>query len=182
MVLTTVRAWRAANDESCPVSARSFDAGIAFPAAELRANVIRPALGELGLWSPAAEDLVLGTAAVEGALALGGASATNALGLWRIDSATHDQLWSATLDREPGMRKRLGRVAAPTPDLERQLVTNLAYAAAICRLIYWRHPEALPRVRNVDALGRLWLAAYRQDGAGSIDLWCRAWRERGCSG
>ena len=56
---------------------------------DLRVEVIRPALRALDLWSPAAEDLVLGTAAQESGLAylrqIGGGPA---LGLWQIEPAT----------------------------------------------------------------------------------------------
>ena len=42
---------------------------VALDASQLRKLVIQPALSEIELWSPAAEELVLGTAIVESQLA-----------------------------------------------------------------------------------------------------------------
>ena len=57
--------------------------------------VIKPALEKLGLWSMAAEELVLGTAIVESAaIYLRQHGAGPALGLWQAEPRTHDDLYT----------------------------------------------------------------------------------------
>ena len=59
---------------------------VALDASHLREVVIKPALPEIELWSPAAEELVLGTAIVESRLSfIKQLGSGPALGLWQIE-------------------------------------------------------------------------------------------------
>ena len=61
-------------------------------ASQTLALVICPALEKLSLWSPSAEELVLGTAIVESGLTyLKQHGDGPALGLWQVEPATHDE-------------------------------------------------------------------------------------------
>ncbi|RJO72878.1 MAG: hypothetical protein C4523_02585 [Myxococcales bacterium] len=123
--------------------------------------VIYPVLQNLGMWSPAASHLVLGTALVESNLhdidqIIGSDDGElgPALGIYQIEPQTHWDLYHNFLDLLTGDEERdfkrqalkgsLLRMLALSPPPEVQLVTNLWYATAICRLIYYRRPEPLP--------------------------------------
>lgn len=122
-----------------------------------RQLIVRPAIRHLGLWSAAAENLLIGTALVESGLKhlrqLGGGPA---LGLYQIEPATHADVWDHFLDYRDDLADRVEALLAEEPAEEAQLVTNLAYATAIARLIYWRVPEPLPAAEEIEALGVYW--------------------------
>lgn len=136
-------------------------------APQLRELVVRPALRRLELWSEEAENIVIGTAAVESKLhylkQLGDGPA---LGLWQIEPATHDDVWGNYLLFRIARARALHWVAGhfveryevPQIPPHDWLVYNLRYAAGVCRLIYRRAPEALPS--TVDGMAALWKLRY----------------------
>lgn len=140
----------------------------------LRSQVVRPALTRLAphvAWSAAAENLVLATAIAESDLsALHQIGGGPALGLWQIEPATHADLWTNWLAYRSALADRLGSMAAPWPLVPQnpaQTATNLLYAAAVCRLIYYRAPARLPAKDDADAMGRYWKQHYNTPlGAG----------------
>ncbi|MBI4185285.1 MAG: hypothetical protein HY521_14935 [Proteobacteria bacterium] len=146
--------------------------------AAFRDLILRPTLVVLELHSPAAENLLVGTALHESGLAhlrqMGGGPA---LGVFQIEPATHDDLWRNTLRFRPELAARAARLAAAAPSRVEQLATNLAYASAICRLLYWRVPEPLPAADDVDGLGRYWKRHYNTErGKGRAEDWAAAYR------
>jgi len=124
--------------------------------ADFHARVIQPTLGHLGLRSDGAERLLLGTAMTESRLwHLVQMNGGPALGVYQVEPATHDDIRRYLLHR-----RRLGSLVdsllAPWPTPETQLITNLAYATAIARVIYWRKPEPLPTVDDIPGLAAYW--------------------------
>jgi hypothetical protein len=120
------------------------------------------------LWSPAAENLVVGTALHESSglrhldQVTGPDDATlgPAIGLFQIEPATHADLQANFLAYRPALADRLARLLAAEPEREAQLATNLCYATAVCRLIYLRAPEPLPKADDVEGLARYWKRFY----------------------
>lgn len=120
---------------------------------------VRPALAELGLDADAAVNLVTGTALAESGCVWLEQIRGPALGLWQMEPATHDDCWANFL-----LYPRFSRLAtalhgltggnAPSPGL---LVTHPLYAAAMCRIKYYRAPDPLPVAG--DAAG---LSAYHK--------------------
>lgn len=128
---------------------------------DFRLAVVRPVLMQLSLWSQAAENLLLGTAVQESGLRyLRQLGRGPALGVYQIEPATHDDVWTNFLAFRPALAESLSRLAAPVPDRRTQLVLNLAYATAMARLIYWRRPEPLPEADDVAGLARYWKAHF----------------------
>lgn len=128
--------------------------------AQFRAGALRPALRRIGLWSPAAEALLLGTALVESGLVwLRQRGGGPARGLYQVEPATHDDIWDRFLAHRPGLAGRVGGLAAPQPRVE-QLEWNLGYASAIARLVYYRRPEPLPAADDLEALAAYWKAHF----------------------
>jgi hypothetical protein len=151
----------------------------------LRVHVIEATLRPLGLWSPAAEDLLLGTAAVESRCGQflvqhGGGPA---LGIFQMEPETHDDIWQNWLRYRThhlddltmaGIRSG-DPMVWPSAD---HLVTDLAYATAMARFHYRRVPEALPNAGDVPALARYWKQHYNTPlGAGTEAKFISAWNE-----
>jgi len=149
-----------------------------------RLHVVAPTLAALNMWSKAAEELLLGTAVHEsgGLEALdqvtgdGDETLGPAYGVYQIEEATHVDVWRY-LDRRPDLRSRVKPFVAMKPFLLDQLVTNLCYATAIARLIYWRAREPLPKADDLDGLAAYWKRHYNTElGAGTPAKWLQDYR------
>lgn len=144
-------------------------------AQHLRLLVVRPALRHIDAWSSAAENLVMGTAAQESNLIylkqLGGGPA---LGLWQMEPDTHLDIWDNYLAYRPELASSVRDLAGrywpgAFEDPATEMVTNLAYAAAMCRIHYKRVPEALPDADNMRGLAKYWKQHYNTvGGSGSV--------------
>ncbi len=141
---------------------------------DFRHYVVRPTLTCLHPLVPvsrAAEVLLLGTALVESGLsALVQRGGGPALGLYQIEPATHVDLWDRYLAYRPSLERHLRAVfglhGEGVPRDER-LITDLAYATAIARIIFWRRPEPLPDAADHRGLGAYWKRHYNSSpGAG----------------
>ena len=134
------------------------------------ALVIRPALEKLSLWSLSAEELVLGTAIVESGLTyLKQHGDGPALGLWQIEPATHDDLYTNFLNYRPELGSKLIELRAAGLSLDENLATNLMYGAAVCRLCYYRKPDALPEAGDIEGQASFWKQHYNTIfGAGTV--------------
>lgn len=152
--------------------------------------VVRPTLAQLtgpdvpGLGSDAAVELLLGTAAHEsGFRALDQITGRNdrtlgpAYGLWQIEPATLDDLHQNFLRFRPSLAARLRGLAADWPSPAMQLATNLAYAAAVARLIYYRSPVRLAQSGDVEGHARVWKQVYNTErGKGRPEQFVDAYR------
>ena len=116
---------------------------------QFRRFIVRPALEVIGLWSQDAENLVMGTAAQESRLKyikqLGGGPA---LGLFQMEPRTHDDIWKNYLAFKPEWEDQVMRMTTfgvydGYPDAG-EMVWNLRYAAAMCRLHYRRQKGVIP--------------------------------------
>lgn len=139
----------------------------------LRLFVIGPTLARLagpdapGIDSPAAVELLMGTAAQEsGFRALdqftgkGDRTLGPAYGLFQMEPATLDDLYDTFLAYRPALRERFERLRAPDPDRTTQLATNLAFACAAARLRYYRSPVRLAAAGDVEGHARVWKEVY----------------------
>lgn len=62
------------------------------------------------------------------------------------------------------------RIAAPSQPPPQLLLTNDAYAAAMCRIRLYRSPDPLPDADCAVALCRYWKLVYNTvEGAGQVD-------------
>ena len=117
----------------------------------LLSMVIRPALSKINLWSPSAEELVLGTAVVESGLTcIRQWGDGPALGLWQVEPATQIDLYTNFLNYRPELGSKLIELRAAGLSLDENLATNLIYGAAVCRLCYYRKAEALPEAGDIE--------------------------------
>src|SRR5262245_8752267 len=111
----------------------------------VRELVIMPSLRvfPLEMQTAAAVELLVGTALVESGceyLKQGLHTVTDgqgvALGLWQCEPATFEDIWINYLAYHPELGEAIGGEQATAV-----LMTNLAYAAQIARLHYWRYGE-----------------------------------------
>ena len=139
---------------------------------QLRELVIRPALQHIELWTPAAENLVLGTALVESKAEYVHQVQGPALGLWQMEPATHDDIWKNYLHfnrRLANLVEQLQTDAAITAG-SLELIGNLYYGAAMCRVHYRRALEPIPAEKDAEAMARYWKAHYNTVlGAGTVE-------------
>ncbi|MBI2784115.1 MAG: hypothetical protein HYX64_08605 [Gammaproteobacteria bacterium] len=134
-------------------------------------RVIRTALKQLGDWSPAAENLLLGTALQES-----GHSARlregRRLGIYRISPAAHRAVWDKYLVGDPELASRVRGLAGQHGflcDPHGELATNLKYATAIAWMIYRRHGQNLPDAEDIAGLARHWHRHFHSRPSGSAE-------------
>lgn len=144
-----------------------------------RTLIVRPVLTHLGLWSEAAENLLVGTAIQESGLRhlrqLGDGPAR---GVYQIEPATEADLWRSFLPARPALALRTAALVAAAPSRAEQLTTNLAYASAVARLVYLRRPEPLPGADDVAGLARYWKRHFNTEkGAGSVSAFILNYKE-----
>ncbi len=142
--------------------------------------VIAPTLlylhSEIAPRSVAAEELLLGTALAETGLeALVQEGGGPGLGLYQIEPATHDDVWANWLNSRPDARTLINMLRAGAWDRHAQLVTNLAYATAIARIIYCRSPKPLPAAGDTEAQAHYWVTEYNRGGKGTVEHYLEAW-------
>ena len=128
---------------------------------QLRELIIRPTLLEIGLHSLAAENLLMGTAAQESRLGshirqVGGP----ALGIYQMEPATHNDLWVNYLRFNPALEGKFRNLLAgldrtPRPE---QMIYDMRYATAMCRLHYRRVKAPLPD--DVSGMSEYWKQYY----------------------
>lgn len=141
---------------------------------QLRELIIRPTLEELDMWSPAAEDLLMGTAAQESRLGtyVKQYGAGPALGIYQMEPLTHKDIWVNYLSyREEISSKLYQMIMTETtiPD-DRHLVVNLEYATAMARVQYLRVPESLPKQGDIKGYAKYWKQYYNTPlGAGTVN-------------
>lgn len=140
-------------------------------AEQLRQWVVEPALDAIELNSAAAVNLLIGTVFQEsrGGYYLKQLGAGPALGIYQIEPATHDDVWTSYLNYRASLRTKVENLLSPESK-HQQLISNLSYATAIARLIYYRVPQALPADPNdVQALAEYWKQHYNTPlGAGTV--------------
>lgn len=141
--------------------------------------VIEPTLRHIGLFSEAAAELVLGTALQESngdyLKQIGGGPA---VGIYQMEPATYDDIWKNYLVYKPILTREILSLELPRfAKGASEMIGNLYYATAMCRVHYYRRPEALPPAGNVKKQAAYWKAHYNTRlGHGTIDQYINNWK------
>jgi hypothetical protein len=131
--------------------------------------IIVPALERVKLDSPAARELLLGTAIQESGLKYVHQIQGPALGLFQMEPATHDDIWENFLKYKSF--DGLGIRRAPE-----MLMGDLWYAAMMCRIHYYRVKEPLPEPGDLEGMAAYWKVHYNTyQGAGKPHDYIRNW-------
>lgn len=133
------------------------------------------------LLSEAAVELLVGTALKEsGGLKwrtqLNGGPAR---GLFQMEQATYDDIWSNYLTFRPPLGAAIQSAFSPaggTLNFE-QITHNDGYAAVMARLKYYRVPAPLPAAGDVTAQGEYWKTYYNTHlGKGTVASYVSTWK------
>jgi hypothetical protein len=141
-------------------------------AKQLRELIVAPTLKDMGMWSPSAENLIMGTAAQESHLGhyLKQVGKGPALGVYQCEPFTHADIVNY-IDR--GVKVKFGRIIPgdlmPKGVDNYRLVYDLRYATMIARIHYYRKSEPLPAADDVEGLARYWKIWYNSvKGKGTV--------------
>lgn len=141
-----------------------------FDADDFRQLIVRDTLQAIGEWTPAHENLLLGTAAQESKMGLN-LKQGRLLGIYHISPAAHRAVWDKYLLHHPDLASRVRGLAGQHSfirDPHGELVTNLKYATAIAWLIYKRTREETPASEDIQGLAKFWHRHFRSKASGPI--------------
>ena len=134
-------------------------------AGQLRQYVIQPALALLEMASPAAEELLLGTACQESRCGhyLHQLGKGPALGIFQMEPATYRDIRDNWIQHRPILKARIvtrfGDADGNLPPPER-MVGDLIFAAVMCRLHYRRIRAPLPVAGDIESQAVYWKEHY----------------------
>lgn len=140
--------------------------------------VIRPANRAFGLTSVAAEELMLGTALQESNLTyLAQLGNGPALGVFQMEPNTHDDIWENFLIYRPQLVEHMDYITVTrSPGI---MASNMLYAAAMCRMHYYRVKAALPQAGDINAQAAYWKEYYNTPlGAGTVEEYIHNWNTK----
>lgn len=136
---------------------------------QFRDLIIATTLKDLGLYSKAAERLVLGTGIVESNLMLirqvGGGPAR---GVYQCEVATHKDIWANYLKYKKDLGQLVGTFLTGHDEPENQLYGNHYYSTAICRIHYLRQKAPLPAEDDFKGMAE-YHKRYYNTAAGKTD-------------
>lgn len=137
-------------------------------AEQFRKWIVRLPLKQGGIWSRAAEELLMGVAAHESHLGsyIEQLPDGPALGVYQMEPDTHDDIWVNFVRYRPDHIARLGG-RQPRPE---RLVLDLRYATLMARVHFCRVPAQLPEPDDLDGMAEYWKThwnTYR--GAGTVE-------------
>lgn len=142
-------------------------------------DLLTRTLRRLGLHSPAAVALLLGTAAQESRFGtyirqLGSGPAR---GVFQMEPATEQDIWINYLVYRPQLVDKIKKICNITrPDTE-ALEANLLYQICMARIHYLRVPSPLPASDDLSGLADYWKRFYNTSlGAGTVAEFADNWR------
>ena len=145
--------------------------------------VIEPALKDINMYSKGAEQLLLGTACVESRLGTYIKQIRGpAMGIFQIEPNTHTDLWKHYIAYRSDLKLRLTNMVPKSQwrtDQRRPhhfaLINSLSYSTAMARLVYRRHPDAMPQEDDWEGMAAFWKKAYNTYlGAGTEEKFMKS--------
>ncbi len=133
---------------------------------QLRDYIIQPTLSAIGLNSPAAVNLLLGTAAQESRLGryllqTNTMPYKGGIGIYQMEKRTYDDIWQRKVANSSILTARIKLYlgCSGKPPAER-MVSDLALATIMARLYYSTIIEPLPLPNDVEKLAYYWKNYY----------------------
>ena len=144
-------------------------------AQQVREFIIRPALQITNLWTESAEILVYGTGIVESgynAIVQYGNPQNSGLGFFQMESSDFSDLskWIKFQKTKPILNNLLAACYYDhLPSDPQSLVSNIKFAALMCRLHYLRVPYPLPVASDAHGFAE-YHKAYYNSSLGAADI------------
>ena len=148
------------------------------PPKQVRDLVVAPVLAMLAMLGsvPEATELLLATAMQESGYRMlvqeGGGPA---LGLWQMEPATHDDLWTYFLAYKPGLAAYVSKYRFSSAPTATDMIGNLYYGCAMARMLYYRAPGVLPAVGDYAAQAQYYLVHYNAGGKATAQEYIDNW-------
>jgi len=148
----------------------------------LKQYIIKPYLEFLGLHSGSAENLVLGTIAVESNLGFYLHQVDGiAYGICQMEPNTHHDIWHFFLSQKKRLvlkNKIFAYFNLTTRPAPEKMIYDLRYAVVMCRLRYLMVEEQLPASSDVEKLAKYWKKYYNTRlGSGTVDKFIFAYHK-----
>lgn len=140
--------------------------------AQLRDIIIRPTLTALGMLSPSAENLLLGTAAVESQIGKYIKQVNGpAIGIFQMEPRTFEDIWERKISTNVAVRAKvrllLGYEVRPKAE---RMASDLMLAALMTRIFYYSIPKELPDKDDIIGLATYWKTYYNTPkGKGTVE-------------
>lgn len=137
--------------------------------------IIKPLLPLIGLDSPSARLLMVCTGQVETAYdnlrqVLPSGNYGEGYGWWSQQKNSYDQCIKY-LNKEAKLKESILAACYLTilPLNHEALIWNVRLACCMARIQYWQFPEPLPKVDDLEGLGRYWVKYYNRGGKASTE-------------
>ncbi len=146
---------------------------------EFRDIIINPTLRKMGLYSPAASNLLLGTAVQESRLNhLKQMNNGPAIGVYQMEPATFNDIWHRYLrNRDDHLLARVDQFRGAMGE-QFALRFNFPFATALARIKYFMDPKPLPDPECVGQLARYWKRVFNTPkGKGTEEEFIRNYTE-----
>ena len=160
-------------------------------AGHFRCYVVRPTLEAMGMWSPSAENLMMGIAAAESNLGefLRQHDDGPAVGVFQIEPKTAADVIFRYLDERESLDDQfqdafrllddddLDWAEVELEQISEKLITDLRFSCAVARVRLWMVPEPLPAAHNIPGLARYWKQHYNTpEGKGTVEKFIHHYR------
>jgi hypothetical protein len=133
----------------------------------------------MGLYSLTAEDLMVGTCAIESRCGTYVRQIHGpALGIWQMEPATHEDIWKKWLSSYPGLLTKFMRfclipVNKPPAEL---MIYHLGYACGMARILYYRSREDIPN--DLEGQAKLYKKVYNTNlGSATVEGYIDCYQE-----
>jgi len=146
-------------------------------AKQLRMLIVRHTLHEMDMWSPASENLVMGTCAQESHLGSYIKQLSNgpALGIYQMEPNTYLDVLAIVWPLYRNYSEWLKTYVIPNDP--NALIYDLRLATVMCRLHYRRQQEPLPAYDDIIGLARYWKKYYNtEEGKGTCEEFIHNYR------
>ncbi len=143
-------------------------------ARQVRDLIISPCLIALGLYSPSAVQLLIGTCSQESQMgkyiAQQGIGLKGGIGIYQMQKNAFDDIWQRVILPNVALRAKLrlflGYEGKPSAE---RMVSDIALSTAMARLYYYAIPSALPDANDIPALAAFWKKFYNTPSGGGTE-------------
>ena len=162
-----------------PSSLQPVEIVMSFNADEIRELIVRPVLQYLGMYSPAAEELMMGTMAHESLMGKYSRQIKGpAQGFFQVEPLTEQDNWDNYLKYRPELADKVKTLMRLAPESADALVTNPLYCCAHARIKYFRAAPPLPAADDIQGLAQYWKDHFNSVlGKGDPDDWIAHYRK-----